>query len=57
MAGNLIKGENLKVLRRVRRKEKEATKPQLAEKTGLSGRMPDVRKERVIACAPSISRL
>lgn len=36
MAGNLIKDENLKVLRRVLRKEKEATKPQLAEKTGLS---------------------
>lgn len=36
MAGNLIKDENLKVLRRVLRKEREATKPQLAEKTGLS---------------------
>lgn len=36
MAGNLIKDENLKVLRRVLRKEKEATKPRLAEKTGLS---------------------
>lgn len=57
MAGNLIKDENLKVLRRILRKEREATKPQLAEKTGLSGGMPDVRKERVIACAPSISRL
>ncbi len=36
MAGNLIKDENLKVLRSVLRKEREATKPQLAEKTGLS---------------------
>lgn len=36
MAGNLIKDENLKVLRRVLRKERETTKLQLAEKTGLS---------------------
>ena len=36
MAGNLIKDENLKVLRHVLRKEREAAKPQLAEKTGLS---------------------
>lgn len=36
MAGNLIKDENLKVLRDVLRSEREATKPQLAEKTGLS---------------------
>ena len=36
MAGNLIKDENLKVLRRVLRKEREATKPQLAKKTDLS---------------------
>ncbi|MDD6812356.1 MAG: ROK family protein [Lachnospiraceae bacterium] len=36
MSGNLIKDENLKLLRDVLRKEKEATKSQLAEKTGLS---------------------
>ena len=36
MSGNLIKDEHLKLLRDVLRKEKEATKSQLAEKTGLS---------------------
>lgn len=36
MSGNLIKDENLRLLRDVLRQEKEATKSQLAEKTGLS---------------------
>lgn len=36
MSGNLIKDENLRLLRQVLREEKEATKSQLAKKTGLS---------------------